>query len=180
MNIITKTYKSIFGELIVGSFYDKLCILDWKYRKKRDTLDKRIQNGLNAKYIKGNSEIIEKTISQIDEYSIGERQVFDIPLLFVGSNFQKQVWKALTKIPYGKTESYLTLSKMIGNEKAVRAVANANGANAISILVPCHRIIGKNGSLVGYAGGINVKKKLLEIERKICFPTNDLFSKMNN
>ena len=87
----------------------------------------------------------------------------------VGTEFQKSVWEELLKIPYGQTASYLELSRAIGNEKAVRAVANANGANAIGIIIPCHRIIGSDGSLTGYAGGLDVKRKLLEIENNL-FP----------
>jgi methylated-DNA-[protein]-cysteine S-methyltransferase len=105
----------------------------------------------------------------MDEYFLGERKAFDIPLLMVGTEFQHSVWQGLIQIPYGTTASYLELSRNIGNEKAVRAVATANGANAISILIPCHRIIGSNGDLVGYAGGLATKKKLLELE-------NNLFS----
>ena len=82
----------------------------------------------------------------------------------VGTDFQKSVWEALMNIPYGKTVSYLELSQNIGKPKAVRAVANANGANALSLFIPCHRIIGKDGSLTGYAGGLEIKKKLLELE----------------
>ncbi|HIP27800.1 MAG TPA: methylated-DNA--[protein]-cysteine S-methyltransferase, partial [Sulfurovum sp.] len=89
------------------------------------------------------------------------------PLLMVGTDFQRSVWDGLIKIPYGTTASYLELSKNIDNEKAVRAVASANGANAISILIPCHRIIGSNGDLVGYAGGLSAKKKLLELESNL-------------
>ena len=95
------------------------------------------------------------------------RKTFDIPLLLLGSTFQKQVWNALLKIPYGTTKSYQELSKIINNEKAVRAVANANGANAIGIIIPCHRIIGSNGKLTGYAGGLDKKKKLLHLENNL-------------
>jgi methylated-DNA-[protein]-cysteine S-methyltransferase len=100
-------------------------------------------------------------------YFANERKNFDIPLLMVGTDFQRSVWDGLIKIPYGNTASYLELSKNIGNEKAVRAVANANGANAISILIPCHRIIGSDGALTGYAGGLPAKKRLLELESNL-------------
>ena len=109
------------------------------------------------------------TRAQLDEYFLAKRSEFNIPLLMLGTTFQKSVWNALLRIGYGKTASYLELSKIIGNEKAVRAVANANGANAIAIIIPCHRIIGSDGSLTGYAGGLALKKKLLELE-------NNLFS----
>jgi len=162
-------YKSPIGEILLGSYDNKLCIADWKYRKMRTTIDNRIQKGLKAEYVEEGSEVITETINQMEEYFAGERKEFTIPLLLVGTDFQKSVWKGLIETPFGTTSSYLELSKRIGNEKAVRAVASANGANSISILVPCHRIIGSNGALVGYAGGLDVKKKLLEIE-------NNLFS----
>jgi len=96
-----------------------------------------------------------------------QRKEFDIPLLTIGSPFQKSVWEGLVKIPYGDTNSYAQLAKNIQNEKAVRAVANANGANAIAIMIPCHRIIGSDGSLTGFGGGIPLKKKLLELEQNL-------------
>jgi len=160
-------YMSPVGEILLGSYEGKLCIADWKYRKMRTTIDSRIQKGLKAEYVEENSEVIEETIKQMKEYFAHERKDFDIPLLMVGTDFQKSVWHGLIKIPYGTTASYLELSKNIGNEKAVRAVASANGANAISILIPCHRIIGSNGDLVGYAGGLPTKKKLLELEHNL-------------
>ncbi|KAB2868464.1 MAG: methylated-DNA--[protein]-cysteine S-methyltransferase, partial [Bacteroidales bacterium] len=89
---------------------------------------------------------------------------FELPLLLIGTPFQKSIWNELLKIPYGKTETYMGLSQKLNNTKAIRAVAAANGANAISIIVPCHRIIGSNGELVGYAGGVDVKQKLLRLE----------------
>ncbi|HHD78979.1 MAG TPA: methylated-DNA--[protein]-cysteine S-methyltransferase [Epsilonproteobacteria bacterium] len=165
MNKISiQSYKSPAGEMLLGSYENKLCIADWKYRKMRKTIDSRTQRGLKAEYVEESSEVIEETIKQMKEYFAGERQDFDIPLLMVGTEFQKSVWQELTKIPYGTTASYLELAQNIGNEKAVRAVASANGANSISIIIPCHRIIGSNGDLVGYAGGLPAKKQLLELE----------------
>lgn len=166
-NRISIQYVKIkLGELIIGSFEDKLCICDWRYRKMRSEIDKRIQKELNATYFEEDSNIIQITIIQLNEYLIGDREVFDIPLNLVGTSFQKEVWKELLNVPYGKTETYLGLSKKIKNEKAIRAVASANGANAISIIVPCHRIIGSNGKLIGYAGGLYAKKQLLQLESK--------------
>jgi len=162
--IITSNYKTPYGELVIGSFEDKLCLCDWRYRKMRNAVDKRIRSGLNLDYTDGNSDIIEETKKQLTQYFNQERTEFDIPLLFVGSDFQKQVWDALKEIPYGQTDTYLGLSKKLGNEKAIRAVSSANGANAISIIVPCHRIIGSDGKLVGYAGGLDVKRRLLKLE----------------
>ncbi len=157
-------YKTPYGELILGSFNEQLCLCDWRYRKMRTAIDSRIKKELNADFIVENSIVIEETKIQLSEYFNKERSLFNISLLLIGTDFQKTVWDALKQIPYGKTESYLGLSKTIGNTKAVRAVASANGANAIAIIIPCHRIIGSNGSLVGYAGGLKSKEKLLELE----------------
>lgn len=162
INIQYITINSI--DLILGAYESKLCLLDFRYRVKRDTIDNRIQKALKAKYVEKNDEVIDKTVIQLNEYFKNQREEFDIPLLLIGSDFQKSVWDALLKIPYGKTRTYKQQSITIGNEKAVRAVANANGANAIAIIVPCHRIIGTNGKLTGYAGGLETKQLLLDIE----------------
>ncbi len=162
--IIIKYFKADIGELIIGSYNEMLCLCDWRYRNMRSEIDDRIRKGLSAEYSEGDSEVIETTISQLNEYLSGARQDFGIPLLLIGTEFQKKVWEELRKIPYGKTRSYIDLSRSIGNEKAIRAVAAANGANALSIFVPCHRIIGSKGELTGYAGGLQAKKKLLKLE----------------
>jgi methylated-DNA-[protein]-cysteine S-methyltransferase len=164
--IVIKYYKSPAGELILGSFENKLCLCDWRYRQMREAVDNRIQKGLKTTYIEGESEVIDLTISQLEAYFAGLRKEFEIPIQFVGTDFQQSVWNALIQIPFGKTETYLGLSRKLGNELAIRAVASANGANAISIIVPCHRIIGSNGELIGYAGGLNAKKQLLSLENE--------------
>ena len=165
MNKISIQYlKSPYGELILGSYDGQLCLADWRYRKMRSANDVRIKKGLEADFQEEESEVIELAISQFMEYFSGKRKIFEIPLLLIGTKFQKSVWEELQKIPFGKTESYLGLSKQLGNELAIRAVASANGANTIAIIVPCHRIIGSNGELVGYAGGLAAKKKLLQLE----------------
>ena len=160
-------FKTSFGELILGEFKGKICLCDWKYRRMRTAIDRRIQRGLETSYEEKSSPVIRKAQSQLEEYFEGRRNDFEVPLLLVGTPFQKHVWQELLKIPFGKTESYSGLSKKIDNEKAVRAVAAANGANAISIFIPCHRIIGINGEPVGYAGGTSTKKKLLQLEKGI-------------
>lgn len=109
-------------------------------------------------------EVLEDAVSQLNEYFKGERKVFSLKLNPEGTDFQKRVWNALLKIPHGKTISYLDLSKELGDVKAIRAVANANGKNPLWIIVPCHRVIGSDGSLTGYAGGIHRKQWLLEHE----------------
>ncbi len=159
-------HKTPIGELIIGSFENKICILDFRYRKMRNTVDKRIKKGLYADFKEQEDEIIKETKKQIDEYLKGKRKDFEIPVLTVGSEFQKQVWAALMNIPYGQTVSYLYLAKSINNPKAVRAVASANGANAIALIIPCHRIIESNGGIGGYGGGLLAKKMLLKIEKE--------------
>ena len=109
--------------------------------------------------------IIEKTILQLTEYFDGKRKKFNIPLELSGTNFQLKAWEALKKIPYAKTVSYSDQAKLIENPKASRAIGNANNANPISIIVPCHRVIGKSGKLVGYGGGLDRKDYLLELEQ---------------
>lgn len=164
-NIKIQYYKTKIGELILGSFEGNLCILDFRHSKKRTTIDKRIKTGLKANFLEEEDAILAETKKQLAEYLDGNRKEFGIPLLMVGTDFQKNVWNALLKIPYGTTISYLQLAKNIGNAKAVRAVANADGANAMAVIIPCHRVIESNGGLGGYGGGVAIKKQLLELEK---------------
>lgn len=165
MNHINIQYhKTKIGELILGSYNDTLCLLDFRYRRMRSTIDNRIKKGLNAEYLEQTHTLLQNTITQIDQYLNAKRTAFEIPLLMVGTDFQKQVWKALLNLNYGETITYSDLAKTIDNDKAVRAVASANGANAMAIIVHCHRIIGSNGELVGYAGRLPIKKRLLNLE----------------
>lgn len=112
-------------------------------------------------------EELEFAVNQIQEYFEGKRTMFTFEINPKGTDFQRKVWKALLRIPFGKTISYLTLSKEIGTVKAIRAVASANGKNPIWIVIPCHRVIGSDGTLTGYAGGLWRKKWLLEHENPI-------------
>lgn len=122
------------------------------------------------KDIKGDfekSEVIEKSIKEIEEYLNKKRKTFDIPLKFSGTEFQKKVWNVLLEIPYGKTKSYKDVAEKVGSPKGYRAVGMANNKNPISIIAPCHRVIGSNGKLVGYGGGLDIKRYLLELEKGI-------------
>ena len=112
------------------------------------------------------SIVLDNALKQIDEYFKGKRKLFDLPLYFNGTDFQKSVWKVLTEIPYGEVVSYQDIARKINNEKAVRAVGNANNRNKIMIMIPCHRVIGKNGKLVGFAGGLDKKEFLLAHEKE--------------
>ena len=174
-NISISYWKSPMGELILGDYQGKLCLSDWRYRKMREQIDQRICKGIGAVFIEEENTLIKEVKKQFLAYFSGKLNEFDLPLLLVGSDFQKQVWETLMEIPYGKTLSYLQLSRQLKNEKAIRAVASAHGANAISIVVPCHRIIGNSGELVGYAGGVCTKQKLLELENPDKSVQLDLF-----
>lgn len=114
---------------------------------------------------KKETELLKEAIKQLNEYFDGKRKEFDLPLAPKGTEFQKKVWNALKEIPFGETRSYGEIARRIGNEKASRAVGTANNKNPIMIIIPCHRVIGANGKLVGYAGGIDIKEKLLNLEK---------------
>ncbi len=157
-------YKTKIGELIIGSYDNKLCLLDFRYRRMRTTVDSRIKKHLNTDFSLREDEIILEAKKQIDEYLQGNRKEFHTPFLLLGSDFQKEVWNELLNIHYGETATYLDIAKKIDNPKAVRAVASANGANAIALIVPCHRIIESSGGLGGYGGGVSIKKRLLNLE----------------
>lgn len=110
--------------------------------------------------------LIKETINQLEEYFSGKRKSFDLPFEFKGTEFQKSVWNELLKIPYGETCSYGEIAKRIGNPKASRAIGMANNRNPISIIIPCHRVIGASGKLVGYGGGLDIKEILLNLEKE--------------
>src|SRR4030042_2914022 len=158
-------HKTEIGGVILGSFRGKLCLLGFRSREMTRAVDDRIEKALNAEFVEHDDEILEKTRTQLDEYFKGLRRKFDIPVLMVGTDFQKSFWNALLQVPYGATASYLQIARAIGKEKAVRAVGNACRANPIGIIVPCHRIIGSDGSLVGYYGGLSLKRRFLNLER---------------
>lgn len=164
--IITGRYESPCGTLLLGSLDDRLCLCDWQMgREHNNRVNGRLRRMLGAEFEAGGSPVIDESKIQLDEYFAGARREFDVPLLFAGTDFQKKVWAALLTIPYGQTISYGEMARQIGMPAAVRAVANANGANAISIFVPCHRVIGSDRKLTGYAGGLAAKTFLLQMER---------------
>lgn len=133
----------------------------------RDAVDKRICNYFQATYREQTHPIQIDAISQLDAYFQKKRKDFDIPLAMAGTDFQIQVWNQLLKIPFGSRTTYSHFSEILGNPKAVRAIGTAIGANAHSIIIPCHRVVGKNNNLVGYAGGLAAKSKLLTIEGQL-------------
>ncbi len=153
------------GEIILGSTQGELCICDWKNMARRERNDKRIKRFFKAEYIEETSDVINETIKELNEYFAGARKKFNLSLRFAGTPFQQSIWNVLLTIPYGETRSYLQIARIIGNAKGVRAVAQAIGANPMSIIVPCHRVIGSDKALTGFAGGLEAKRYLLDLEK---------------
>ena len=164
-----KRIDTPLGTMYAAATDEGICMLEFTDRKMLETELKQLSKSLNANIIQGENSHFKILEEQLIEYFEGKRKEFSVPLHFVGSDFQKSVWEILMKIPYGETWSYAKQSEILGDSKKVRAVANANGMNKISILVPCHRVIGSDGNLTGYGGGIWRKQKLLELEGAILF-----------
>lgn len=162
--IYIKNYYSPCGRLILGAYADRLCLCNWLSERHPGRIDNRLQRLLVADYVECATSVTDEAARQLDLYFIGRQMSFTVPLLFVGTAFQQEVWRRLMDIPYGHTVSYGELARRLGCPWAVRAVANANGANSISVFVPCHRVVGSDGSLTGYVGGIDIKRFLLELE----------------
>jgi methylated-DNA-[protein]-cysteine S-methyltransferase len=158
-------HQTEIGELSLGSFGGRLCLLGFGDKGTRGAVDDRIRKKLDTEFAEQSDEVLEKAKRQLDEYLKGNRKEFDIPLLMVGTEFQRRVWKALMRVPYGATSTYRQIAEDMGSPRAVRAVGSANRANPISIIVPCHRVIGSDGGLVGYGGGLALKKWLLRLEQ---------------
>lgn len=165
--IRVERYESPCGILRLGSLGDRLCLCDWQVEKHSDGVDRRLKRLLRAEFEDGTSEVIGNAAEELDAFFAGERKTFDVPLLFAGTDFQKTVWNELLKIPFGETISYGEMARRIGMPRAVRAVANANGANSLSIFAPCHRVVGSDRSLTGYGGGLPAKKFLLDLESRM-------------
>ena len=163
--IRTRMYESPCGVLMLGAAEEKLCLCDWLKEPHHRQVEYRLQRMMGAEFEEGTTEVIEQAARQLDEYFSVQRHTFDIPLMLVGTPFQQSVWQSLLTIPYGDVLSYAEVACRIGKPRAVRAVAHAIGANALSLFIPCHRIIGSNHSLMGYAGGQEAKRQLLEIEK---------------
>ncbi|MDR0961665.1 MAG: methylated-DNA--[protein]-cysteine S-methyltransferase [Mediterranea sp.] len=161
-------YPLPYGELLLGSFEDKLCLCDWNLPSRRRSMDWKLQRGLYAFFEENPSEVTRKAARMLDEYFAGERTAFDLPLLLVGTDFQRSVWQALQSVAYGEVTSYQELAAAIHRPKAVRAVGNALHVNPVSIFVPCHRVLGANKNFVGYAGGRAMHGLLLEVEKGRC------------
>ena len=169
-NIIDlKRIETPIGTMYAAAVKEGICMLEFTDRKMLETEFKDLAKSLNATIVQGENPHFKTLEKELAEYFAGNRTEFTVSLSPVGTEFQKSVWKVLLKIPYGETWNYKKQSEVLGDVKKVRAVANANGMNKISILIPCHRVIGSNGTLTGYGGGIWRKQKLLELEKAILF-----------
>ena len=154
---VSKTMKSPVGELTLVASANGLAAILWENDRPG-----RVKLNIVAQDV--DHPVLRETERQLREYFDGQRDRFDLPLDFAGTDFQKSVWAALLTIPFGETRSYGQIAAQIGSPRAVRAVGAANGRNPISIVAPCHRVIGSNGALTGFAGGLEAKETLLAIE----------------
>ena len=164
VNILVRYLDTPVGELVLGSLGDRLCLCDWRYRARRTQVDERLKRFFQADFEEGSSGVTDLAASQVMDYFNRKIQKFNVPLAFAGTDFQIAVWNEIMKIPYGSVISYLELARLAGRPDAVRAVANINGQNALALMVPCHRVVGSNGRLTGYSGGLQAKKQLLGLE----------------
>lgn len=153
------------GTMVACATDKGICLLEFSDRKMLETEFKQLMKALKAPIVQGENQFFKPLKIELDSYFKGMLKEFDVPLDLVGTDFQKQVWNVLLQIPYGITSSYAEQADRLGKPSAVRAVANANGMNKISIIIPCHRVIGSDGSLTGYGGGLWRKKKLLDLEQ---------------
>lgn len=165
--ITVRTYHSPYGEMLLGDFSGSLCLCDWLEAKHRNAVDYRLCHALKARYQEGTSPVIESAMAQLEEYWHTRRTSFDVPLLKIGTDFQQRVWEELLTIPYGDTVTYADIACAVGRPNAVRAVANAVGGNPLSVLIPCHRVVGANHKFTGYAGGVEAKMNLLRLEQAL-------------
>lgn len=164
--ILINRLTTPLGPMFVCATEKGICLLEFTERKMLETEFRDLQRLLKAEILIGENAHGKQLKKELTEYFEGKRQHFEVPLHTPGTDFQNQVWQALLQVPYGQTASYQAQAGKIGNPKAVRAVASANGSNRIAIVVPCHRIIAKDGNLTGYAGGLERKKWLIDFERK--------------
>lgn len=162
--IATTRILTPLGPLLAAATDDGICLLEFVDRRMLETQLKRLGKLLNAECVPGFSKHFDRLSEQLAEYFSGKRREFDVPLVLHGTPFQQKVWAGLRTIPYGSTRSYKEQSATIGLPNAVRAVAKANGDNRIAIIIPCHRVIGADGQLVGYGGGLWRKRYLLDLE----------------
>ena len=154
------------GPMLAGVTDDALCLLEFVDRRALPAQVRRIRRRLGAVFVPDRAALTERVEAEISAYFAGRAGRFELPLHFCGTDFEREVWDRLREIPFGETRSYGELARAVGRPRAVRAVGRANGMNALAIVVPCHRVVGADGKLVGYGGGLWRKRRLLELERE--------------
>jgi AraC family transcriptional regulator of adaptative response/methylated-DNA-[protein]-cysteine methyltransferase len=164
--IKTTTIETPLGEMAAAALREGICLLEFSDRMNLSTEFENIARIINTTVEQGSNKHLRMLKKQLKEYFKGKRKEFSLPLVTPGTEFQQTVWNTLRKIPYGTTISYLEQAKIINKPGAVRAVASANGSNHIAIIIPCHRVIGSDGNLIGYGGGLERKKWLIDHEKK--------------
>ncbi len=163
--IATTVIVTPIGKMFAASTNKGICMLTFYNEKTIQKQIDKLKKFFDADIMSAHNTHFDTLKKELGEYFDGKREVFEVPLQLLGTPFQQKVWNILQAIPYGNTISYSEQAVLINNTNAVRAVASANGANLIAILIPCHRVIGKNGKLTGYAGGIDKKEFLLTLEK---------------
>lgn len=165
-NKVIESYQLLtpLGPMLAASINEKICLLEFNDRRMLETELIAIQKYFKAPIVLKKNKVITQLQGELKEYFAGKRKIFSVALHMVGSDFQKHVWQVLMDIPYGQVRSYKQQAEAMKHHKAVRAVANANGANKMAIIIPCHRVIGSDGSLCGYGGGLERKRQLLKLE----------------
>ncbi|OCG79361.1 bifunctional transcriptional activator/DNA repair enzyme AdaA [Gilliamella sp. Occ4-3] len=164
--ILVNRLTTPLGPMFICATNQGICLLEFVDRRMLETEFKQLQTQLNTKIIFGENSHIVQAKNEIDEYFQGRRKYFAVKLHTPGTDFQQTVWDSLKQIPYGKLTTYKEQAENINNPHAIRAVASANGFNRIAIIIPCHRVIGSNGELMGYGGGLERKRWLIEHEKK--------------
>ena len=171
MNVIrTQVYPSPTGDLLLGDWRGKLVLCDWLLAANGYAADDHVPQRLGATVQEAATALLQEAAAQLNAYFVGRLRTFTLPLYGAGTPFQQRVWQALRAIPYGATRSYQDIACAVGNPRGTRAVANAIRHNPLSVIVPCHRVIGKNGRLTGYNGGtaaLYIKERLLALEQRV-------------
>ena len=162
--ITQSTIETPLGQMVACATDLGICLLEFHDRKMLNTNLNSLKKRLKLDIHSGDHPFIRLAENEINEYMAGHRKIFEVPIVMTGTPFQEKVWSELLSIPFGHTRSYQYQAVALGNSSAVRAVANANGANKIAIIIPCHRVIGSDGELTGYGGKIWRKQRLLELE----------------
>jgi AraC family transcriptional regulator of adaptative response/methylated-DNA-[protein]-cysteine methyltransferase len=144
-----------------------LCLLEFSDRRMLATQKKRVEAILDSRISSGRNDVIDSIEAELGEYFEGRLTRFETPIVMSGKDFQRSVWGILLRIPFGETRTYGAIAHALGNPGAVRAVGRANGDNRIAIVIPCHRVVGEDGALTGYGGGLHRKRRLLELERSV-------------